>query len=120
MKYTEGMLREDALKDKVSNVKFTNNLKNHPVCLTSEGAITNSMEKLINAMPNEEKVNSSKVLIINAKHPIVKKLENIFKENKENVNDYAKVLYAEARLIEGLSIDNPNEVSDLICSLLAK
>lgn len=111
---------KDALKDKVSNVKFTNNLKNHPVCLTSEGAITNSMEKLINAMPNEEKVNSSKVLIINAKHPIVKKLENIFKENKENVNDYAKVLYAEARLIEGLSIDNPNEVSDLICSLLAK
>lgn len=111
---------KDALKDKVSNVKFTNNLKNHPVCLTSEGTITNSMEKLINAMPNEEKVNSSKVLIINAKHPIVKKLENIYKENKENVNDYAKVLYAEARLIEGLSIDNPNEVSDLICSLLAK
>src|SRR5574344_678341 len=105
--------------------KFTN-VENNELDLSNEeekielDKLNDDNKDLLASIKDALKVNSSKVLIINAKHPIVKKLENIYKENKENVNDYAKVLYAEARLIEGLSIDNPNEVSDLICSLVAK
>ena len=111
---------KDILKANVSDVKITNKLKNHPVCLTSNGAISTQMEKVINAMPTDENVKAKLVLEINEKHDIVKKLEKLYKEDKDELKKYAKVLYSEARLIEGLSIDNPTEISNLICELIAK
>lgn len=110
----------ESLDKKVVKVKFTNNLKNHPVCLTTEGVISNGMEKIMDAMPNEQNLTASKVLVINAKHPIAQKLQDVYKNHPEQINDYAKVLYAEARQIEGMKIDNPNEVSDIIFDLLSK
>lgn len=110
-----------ALNGKISKTIFTNNLEKHPVCLTTNGSISTSMEKVINAMPiTNEKVSADKVLVINAKHPIVDKLRSIYKDNPKEIDKYAEVLYAEARLIEGLNIENPNEISDIICNLLSK
>ena len=111
---------KDILKDKVSDVKITNKLKNHPVCLTSNGAISTQMEKVINAMPNSEKVSSSLTLEINENHPILTKLNDLFKNNEEEFEKYTKVLYAQSKLIEGLPIDNPTELSNLVCDLLSK
>ena len=111
---------KNILKDKVSDVKITNKLKNHPVCLTSNGAISTQMEKVINAMPNSEKVSSSLTLEINENHPILTKLNDLFKNNKEEFEKYTKVLYAQSKLIEGLPIDNPTELSNLVCDLLSK
>ncbi len=111
---------KNVLGDKVSKVKFTNALKNHPVCLTTEGAISTGMEKVLNAMPNEQKIKASAVLSINAKHPIAEKIQKLYKENSKEVEKYAKILYAQARLIEGLTIENPNEISDLVCEILSK
>lgn len=108
------------LDGKVSKVKFTNSLKKHPVCLTTEGAISTGMEKVLNAMPTEQNVKASTVLSINAKHPIAKKIKELYKKHPKDVEKYAKVLYAQARLIEGLSIDNPNEISDLVCEMIAQ
>lgn len=104
----------------VSTIRFTNKLKKHPVCLSSKGNVSIEMEKVINAMPTDEKLNAEKVLEINENHEIVKKLENLQKENKEELKKYTKILYAQARLIEGLPIENPTEVSSLICEALAK
>ena len=111
---------KDILKDNVSDVKITNKLKNHPVCLTSNGAISTQMEKVINAMPNSEKVSSSLTLEINENHPILTKLNDLFKNNEEEFEKYTKVLYAQSKLIEGLPIDNPTELSNLVCDLLSK
>ena len=111
-------LMKEAIGD-IKEVRFTNRFKNHPVCLVSEGDISIEMEKVINAMPTDEKVNASKVLEINANHKIVDKLNNLYKDNKEELKNYSKILYAQARLIEGLSIDNPTELANLICNELS-
>uniref|UniRef100_UPI004026D882 molecular chaperone HtpG n=1 Tax=Candidatus Ventrenecus sp. TaxID=3085654 RepID=UPI004026D882 len=109
---------KESLKD-ISGVKFTNRLKNHPVCLVSEGDISIEMEKVINAMPTDEKINANKVLEINANHKIAEKLKTLYETDKEALKDYTKILYAEARLIEGLPIENPTELASLICVKLA-
>ena len=111
-------LMKDAIGD-IKEVRFTNRLKNHPVCLVSEGDISIEMEKVINAMPTDEKVNASKVLEINANHKIVDKLNKLYKDDKEELKNYSKILYAQARLIEGLSIENPTELANLICNELS-
>ena len=104
----------------VSEVRFTNKLKNHSVCLTSKGNVSVEMEKVINAMPGDESVNAELILEINENHPIVDKIKELYKSDKETLKEYSKVLYAQARLIEGLPIDNPTEISNLICELISK
>ena len=104
----------------VKNVKFTNKLKNHPVCLSTEGNISLEMEKILNSMPTGENVKAEIVLEINEKHPIAKKLEELYKEDKDKLTQYTKILYNQARLIEGLPIDNPTELTNLICDLMSE
>ena len=95
------MLKEikEAIGDDIADVRFTKKLVNHPVCLTSEGEISVEMQKVINSMPTDENVKAKLVLEINEKHDIVKKLEKLYKEDKNELKKYAKVLYSEARLI---------------------
>lgn len=110
---------KDLLGDSVKEVKFTSKLKNHPVCLTTEGEVSTSMEKVINSMPTGEKIKASEVLEINSNHKIADKLKELYKYNKEEFEKYTKVIYFEARLIEGLPIDNPTEMSNLMCDIMA-
>ena len=109
-----------ALNDEVQLVRFTHRLKNHPVCLTSEGAISLEMEKVINAMPTDQNIKAQKVLEINEDHPLANKLKELYIEDKEKLKDYSKILYSQARLIEGMSVENPTEISNLICDIMAK
>ena len=110
---------QEAIPD-VKAIKFTNKLKNHPVCLSSEGDISDEMEKTMKNMPFDNGVTANKVLEINENHEIAKKIKDLYANNKEELKNYTKILYAEARLIEGLSIENPTEISNLICEYLAK
>ena len=105
--------------EKVNGVRFTNRLKNHPVCLTNEGIISTGMEKTLNAI-SDEKVQAELVLEINECHPIADKIKDLYENDKESLKEYSKVLYAQARLIEGLAIDNPTEISNIICNLISK
>ena len=111
------------LKDEidVSEVKFTNKLSsNHAVCLSNKGDVSIEMEKVMKEMPIDNGVEAEKVLEINENHPIADKLKELYKTDKEELKEYGKILYAQARLIEGLPIDNPTEISNLICDLMAK
>lgn len=109
----------DAIDAGLAGVRFTNKLKNHPVCLTSEGALSLEMEKTLNAMPMDEKVKAELVLEINEQHPVAERLREIAASgDDEKLGKYAKLLYAQARLIAGMSVDNPAEFSDLICELM--
>lgn len=107
------------LEANVEEVKLTNKLKSHPVCLTTTGEVSTSMEKVINAMPTDEKIKANEVLEINASHKIVDKLKDLYKNDKDEFTKYTKVIYYEARLIEGLPIDNPTELSNLMCDIMA-
>ena len=111
-------LMKESIGDSVEKVRFTNKLKNHPVCLTSEGEISVEMEKTLNAMPTDSKVKANIVLEINENHPIAEKLKELYKADQEEVKKYAKILYAQGRLIGGLSIENPTELSNMICDLM--
>ena len=104
----------------ISEVRFTNKLKKHPVCLTSKGEVSTAMEKMINVMPTDQKVKAELVLEINEKHPIVNKLKSLYNSDKDELTKYARILYTEARLIEGLPIDNPTEISNIICDVISK
>lgn len=104
----------------VKNIKYTNKLKNHPVCLSTEGNISLEMEKIMNSMPTGDEIKADIVLEINEKHPIADKLKALYENDKDSLADYTKILYNQARLIEGLSIDNPTELTNLICNLMSK
>lgn len=102
----------------VSAVRFTNRLKNHPVALASSGEISLEMEKVLNTMPNGGGVKAQSVLEINSSHPIADRLKSLFNEDKDTLAKYAKILYAQSLLIGGMPIDNPTELSNLICELM--
>ena len=114
----EFMLEE--IKEDVTSIRYTNKLKKHPVCLTSEGEITVEMQKVINAMPTDENIKAKLVLELNESHPITEKLRTLYDEDKETLKKYIKILYNEARLIEGLPVENPTELTNLICEFLSK
>ena len=113
-------LMEEELSSEIKEIKYTNKLKNHPVCLSTKGNVSIEMEKVINSMPTDEKINSEKVLEINENHPIAKKIEKLYKDDKEELKKYTKILYAQARLIEGLPIDNPTELTNLVCDIISE
>lgn len=116
-----GMLDElaKALDGKVTKVVLSQRLKTHPVCLTSEGEISLEMEKVLNSMPTDQKVHAQRILEINPEHEIFGKL-NAVKEagDSDKLGKYARLLYDQALLIEGISIENPVEFSNLICELM--
>ena len=110
---------KESLGNAVSSVRFTAALKNHAVCLSSEGELSIEMEKVLRKMPGATAdVKANVVLEINHAHPIAEKLQALFDSDKQLLAKYTKILYAEARLIGGLSIDNPTEISEMITSLM--
>lgn len=108
------------LGEKVANVRFTQKLRKHPVCLVSEGDISIEMQKVLNSMPNSQGVKAQLALEINKDHPIVEKLKALYENDKETLEKYTNILYAQARLIEGLPVENPTELTDLICDIMVK
>ena len=111
---------KDLIPD-IDEVRFTNKLKSHPVCLTSKGDVSIEMQKVFDAMPNDLGIKAKTILEINEKHPISKKLKELYKnDDKTDFNNYTKILYSEACIIAGLPIDNPTEISDLICDVISK
>ena len=108
----------EALEGKVKDVRVSTRLKTHPVCLTTEGNISIEMEKVLNAMPSDQKVTSERILELNANHKIFDTMKNLYETDKDKVTDYMNILYNQALLIEGLTIENPVEYANSICNLL--
>ncbi len=112
-----GILK-DSLGDKVKEVRLSTRLKSHPVCLSVDGEISIEMEKVLNQMPNDQNIKAQKVLEINANHPIFNRLVSMMDTDKEKLNSYAQILYSQALLIEGLSIEDPVAFSNAVCELM--
>ena len=109
---------KEILNDKISSVKVSKKLKNHPVCLSNEGDLSIEMEKLLNSMPNNQGVKAEKVLEINTNHEVFTSLKDAYENDKDKFNLYTNLLYNQALLIEGLSISDPVEFTNNICKLM--
>jgi len=109
---------KDALKDQVQDVKVSSRLKTHPVCLVSGEGVSFEMEKVLNAMPDGQNIKAGRILEINPNHQIFSALQSVFEKDKEKINDYASLLYDQALLIEGFSIDDPVGFSNKVCQLM--
>ena len=107
-----------SLDGKVTKVVLSARLKSHPVCLSTEGGLSLEMEKVLNAMPNGQKVTAQRVLEINGDHPIFAKLKALKDTDEEKLGVYARLLYAQALLIEGLSVEDPVAFSEELCKLM--
>ena len=105
----------------VSEVKFSDKLKNHPVSLTSSGEVSLEMEKVLKAMPNSTDIKANKILLVNKNHPVYEKIISLHnKGDEDEVREYTKILYNMALLINGLSVDDPNSLTDTICNIISK
>ncbi|MBR5207985.1 MAG: molecular chaperone HtpG [Erysipelotrichaceae bacterium] len=110
---------KDALSGAVADVRISSRLKTHPVCLVSDEGISLEMEKVLAQNPEANGIKASRILEINPNHPIFTTLQNL-KDNQSTLNLYTNILYNQALLIEGLSIDNPVEYANQICDLMSK
>ena len=109
---------KDALDGKVKEVRISTRLKKHPVCIATDGAISTEMEKVLNAMPNQDKVKAERVLELNPGHPVFESLNSLYGKDDEKLKLYTEILYDEALLIEGLSIENPTEFAAKVSRLM--
>ncbi len=111
---------KETLGDSVSAVRFSGTLGEHPVCLGSEGGISLGMEKVLNAMPTgaENKVKAAAVLEINHTHKLAARLRELYASDRDKLANYTKILYAQARLVGGMGVENPTELGALICDLM--
>lgn len=112
----EGM--KEFLTNKVKDVKASNRLKNHPVCLSNDGELSIEMEKILNTMPNNQNIKADKILEVNINHEVFKSLKEAYKENSDKFKLYTDILYNQALLIEGLSINDPVEFTNNICKIM--
>ncbi|NFT52975.1 molecular chaperone HtpG [Clostridium sporogenes] len=109
---------KDILSGKVKDVRASKRLKNHPVCLANEGELSIEMEKVLNAMPNNENIKADKVLEININHDVFKSLKEAYEGDKDKLKLYTDLLYNQALLIEGLTINDPAEFTNNICKIM--
>ncbi|KLV19591.1 chaperone protein HtpG [Niallia circulans] len=109
---------KEILSGKVKNVKVSTRLKSHPVCLTAEGEVSIEMEKVLSMMPDNQNIKADKVLEINKNHEIFQSLKEAYEKDKDKVALYTNLLYNQALLIEGLSIEDPVEFTNNICKLM--
>ncbi len=109
---------KNILSDEVKDVRVSKRLKSHPVCLINEGEISIEMEKVLRTMPDNPNITAEKVLEINEEHDVFKALKEAYKSDEDKFTLFTKLLYNQALLIEGLSVDNPVEFSNDICKLM--
>jgi molecular chaperone HtpG len=109
---------EKALSGKISKVKASKRLKNHPVCLSNEGDVSIEMEKVLKNMPNNQNIQAEKVLEINVNHKVFNALKEAFNNDKSKLDLYTSLLYNQALLIEGLPLEDPVEFSNNISKIM--
>ena len=107
-----------ALEGKVKEVKLSAGLRSHAACISTEGAISTEMEKVLNSMPAREKIKAQRVLELNPEHPVFQKLQALLENDRERLELYAGILYDQALLIEGVAIDDPADFARRVCSIM--
>ena len=99
---------KEFLKDKVNEVELSNNIGNSASALLAKGGLSLEMEKTLSEMTNNNDApKAEKILAINPEHVLFDKLKAA--EGTDNFNKLVDILYNQALLLEGFSIENPIE-----------
>lgn len=109
---------KEMLSEQIKGVKASKRLKQHPVCLVNEGDISIEMEKVLNTMPSDQEVKADKILEVNTHHEVFQSLKSAYQEDKEKFQLFTELLYQQARMIEGLSVEDPVDLSNKICKIM--
>ena len=110
----------EALDGEVKEVVLSKRLTTSPVCLVSGEGVSFEMERVMNKLPNDYGVKADKILEINPNHEIFKAIETLYEAGSDDVGKYAKLLYSQALLIEGIMLENPMEFANMMCELMVK
>ncbi|MDT8716817.1 molecular chaperone HtpG [Clostridium sp. 19966] len=109
---------KEALAGKVKDVRASKRLKSHPVCISNEGEVSVEMEKVLNMMPDNNNVKADKILEINTSHEVFNSIKQAYAEDKDRLKLLSNLLYNQALLIEGLTIEDPVQFANDVCSLI--
>ena len=109
---------KEALGSKVKEVKLTSRLKSHPVCISNDGGISIEMEKVLSAMPDADGLKTQKILEINPEHKMYETMKKYQKNDPEKLVSLAHILYTQALLVEGVSVEDPASYVKHVYSLL--
>jgi molecular chaperone HtpG len=110
------------LEGKIDEVKVSNRLKKSAVCLvTDESGMSIHTEELLKKAQNIP-FQSKKILEINPNHKIFDIMKKEYDENKnsELIKEYSKLLYNQAMIMEGMTVDNPTDFANNISKLMVK
>ena len=108
---------KETLGETVDEVRVSQKLKTHPVCLTCGEGVSFEMERYFNSVQPEMGMKAKRILELNVDHPAFAALESARSADPERAKKYAQVLLNQAKLIAGLPIDDPSGYTDLLCSL---
>ena len=113
---------KESIGENLHSVRFSSTLGNHPATISSEGEISVTMEKTLNRMPGaeENRIKAELVLELNLNHPVSEKFKELYSSDKDKLARYSKIIYSNARLISGLSVDDPSELASLVCDLMVE
>ncbi|RSL30535.1 molecular chaperone HtpG [Salibacterium salarium] len=109
---------KNLLAGKVKDVRASKRLKSHPVCLTADGEVSIEMEKILQSMPDNQNIQADKVLEININHDVYSSLKDAYDNDKDKLNLYTNLLYNQALLIEGLSVEDPVSFTNDMCKIM--
>ena len=102
----------------VEDVRLTGRLKSHPVCLTAEGPLSIEMEKVLNSMADGEKMKARKILELNSSHPLLDKLRELYRSDRDQLDVYGRLLLGQALILEGLDLEDPIQFNQDILKLM--
>ena len=106
------------LEGQVEDVRLTERLKSHPVCLTAEGPLSIEMEKVLNSMADGEKMKARKILELNSSHPLLEKLRELYRSDRDQLDVYGRLLLGQALILEGLDLEDPIQFNQDILKLM--
>lgn len=116
---------KNALAGEVFDVKLSKKLGEHAVCLSTEGEISLEMEKVFNNMPKTgndatHEIKAKKILEINPTHKIYEKIKKLYADNQDGLKEFAEVLLDEAKLLEGLEVEDMGKFVSLSTKYMAE
>ncbi len=109
---------KEAMPEDVVDVTFTDKLEDVPSLIKERGEVSIEMEKTLKNQPNAMGIKADKVLEISTKTKAYEILEKAYKNDKDKAKMVAGLLLDQARLIEGLEIEDPVEYAKNIWKLI--
>ncbi|MEE1036298.1 MAG: molecular chaperone HtpG, partial [Oscillospiraceae bacterium] len=109
---------KESLGEQVKEVKLSQNLGSHPVCMTPEAGMSFEMEKYMKRVNPEFAFPVGRILELNADHAAVKAMEKAMTEDPVKAKDYAQLLCYQAQLMAELPLEDPYAYTELVCKLM--